>query len=189
MGLNSQKTTLSHLYIIENSATLSADFAQKLAAETRMNVRHFSKLKSVLRADAPQIILVDLKTIGDAEAIGSLKARFTAPIIVLSDRPSMASAVKVMRAGACDFFPKPASIGAIATRIGGLLARNVVSANEAAVSSSAPAITPFWEQERDIIESALTACNGNISRAAAALQISPSTIYRKKQSWDERLGG
>jgi two-component system repressor protein LuxO len=32
----------------------------------------------------------------------------------------------------------------------------------------------------------LTAFEGNISRAAAALEISPSTIYRKRQAWTER---
>ena len=49
----------------------------------------------------------------------------------------------------------------------------------------AVAVEPFWLQERRIIEHALAAFDGNISRAAAALQINPSTIYRKRQSWDE----
>jgi len=47
-------------------------------------------------------------------------------------------------------------------------------------------IQPLWEQERRIIEEALDAFNGNIAMAAAALEISPSTIYRKRQSWTER---
>mgnify|MGYP003624269707 FL=1 len=42
---------------------------------------------------------------------------------------------------------------------------------------------PFWKQEQSIIETALMRYGGNISRAAAALEISPSTIYRKRQSW------
>ncbi|QDG79179.1 sigma-54 dependent transcriptional regulator [Labrenzia sp. PHM005] len=48
------------------------------------------------------------------------------------------------------------------------------------------AIEPLWAQERRIIEDALDAFNGNIAMAAAALEISPSTIYRKKQSWEAR---
>ncbi|WP_420411998.1 sigma-54 dependent transcriptional regulator [Roseibium sp.] len=48
------------------------------------------------------------------------------------------------------------------------------------------AIEPLWAQERRIIEDALDAFNGNIAMAAAALEISPSTIYRKKQSWVAR---
>lgn len=48
------------------------------------------------------------------------------------------------------------------------------------------AVAPFWEQERTIIESAIEAHGGNIARAAAALEISPSTIYRKRQAWLDR---
>lgn len=46
---------------------------------------------------------------------------------------------------------------------------------------------PFWQQEQSIIETALIRYGGNISRAAAALEISPSTIYRKRQSWMEKV--
>ena len=41
------------------------------------------------------------------------------------------------------------------------------------------------EQEQRIIEDAIATFGGNISMAAAALEISPSTIYRKRQSWSE----
>ncbi len=53
-------------------------------------------------------------------------------------------------------------------------------------SQSREAIAPFWEQERQIIEDAIAAFEGNVARAAAALQISPSTIYRKRMAWPER---
>ena len=45
-------------------------------------------------------------------------------------------------------------------------------------------IEPYRDQERRIIENALAAFDGNITRAAAALEISPSTIHRKRQSWE-----
>ena len=44
-------------------------------------------------------------------------------------------------------------------------------------------IRPLWLVEKDTIENAIAACQGNIPKAAAMLGISPSTIYRKKQSW------
>ncbi len=53
-------------------------------------------------------------------------------------------------------------------------------------STMAQAIQPFWQQEKQIIEGALTHFDGNISRAAAALEISPSTIYRKRMSWAQK---
>jgi two-component system repressor protein LuxO len=52
-----------------------------------------------------------------------------------------------------------------------------------AVADSVSRIRPLWEVERDAIESAIAQSDGNIPRAAAALEISPSTIYRKRQSW------
>jgi DNA-binding NtrC family response regulator len=45
-------------------------------------------------------------------------------------------------------------------------------------------IRPLWQVEREAIEDAIAACDGNIPRAAALLQISASTIYRKKLAWD-----
>ncbi|AWK87847.1 sigma-54-dependent transcriptional regulator [Azospirillum thermophilum] len=44
-------------------------------------------------------------------------------------------------------------------------------------------IRPLWEVEKDAIEDAIAACDGNIPRAAALLQISASTIYRKRLTW------
>jgi len=44
-------------------------------------------------------------------------------------------------------------------------------------------IKPLWRVEKDAIESAISHCQGNIPKAAAMLEVSPSTIYRKKLSW------
>src|SRR6185437_182214 len=46
-----------------------------------------------------------------------------------------------------------------------------------------PSIAPFWRQEQRIIEEALKAFGGNAQKAAAALEVAPSTIDRKLQSW------
>lgn len=46
-----------------------------------------------------------------------------------------------------------------------------------------PSIAPLWRQEQKIIEDALKAFDGNTQKAAAALEVAPSTIYRKLQSW------
>jgi DNA-binding NtrC family response regulator len=44
-------------------------------------------------------------------------------------------------------------------------------------------IKPLWQVERDTIEYAISKCDGNVPRAAALLEISPSTIYRKRPGW------
>ncbi|BAJ01487.1 sigma-54-dependent transcriptional regulator [Shewanella violacea] len=46
-------------------------------------------------------------------------------------------------------------------------------------------IIPLWLSEKQTIEAAIEHCNGNVPKAAAMLDISASTIYRKRQSWDE----
>lgn len=48
-----------------------------------------------------------------------------------------------------------------------------------------PVIRPLRDVERDAIEAAIAYFDDNIPRAAAALGVSPSTIYRKRQGWDE----
>jgi len=53
---------------------------------------------------------------------------------------------------------------------------------------SAAPIKPLWLIEKESIEAAIALCNGNIPRAAALLEINPSTIYRRKAEWEkERL--
>ncbi len=46
-------------------------------------------------------------------------------------------------------------------------------------------LKPLWQQEQDIIERAIMICDGNIGAAAAHLEISPSTIYRKRNTWTQ----
>ena len=41
----------------------------------------------------------------------------------------------------------------------------------------------LWQIERDAIEAAIVASNGSIPLAAKELGVSPSTIYRKRESW------
>ena len=57
--------------------------------------------------------------------------------------------------------------------------------NPIAELSSSSDVTPLWLVEKKAIEAAIVFCDGNIPKAAALLDVSPSTIYRKKQTWDE----
>jgi DNA-binding NtrC family response regulator len=42
---------------------------------------------------------------------------------------------------------------------------------------------PFVDIEREIIEAVIDLCNGSIPKAARMLELSPSTIYRKREGW------
>jgi len=48
-------------------------------------------------------------------------------------------------------------------------------------------IRPLAEVEKEVIERAISLCDGNIPKAAIHLGISASTIYRKKQTWDSQV--
>ena len=150
-------------------------------------ISHFNAPEETLTTNRPDLIILDMADKQSVEFVECLKTCFQSPIIVLSDRPSMAIAVNVMRAGGCDFFPKPVSKSALVDRLRTLLIETPPTNLQAVSPLSVPSthmVTPFAEQERQIIEDALGAFQGNITQAAAALQISPSTIYRKKQDWD-----
>ena len=43
--------------------------------------------------------------------------------------------------------------------------------------------TPMADVERELIEATIAHCEGSIPRAAKMLALSPSTIYRKLESW------
>ena len=44
-------------------------------------------------------------------------------------------------------------------------------------------IKPLWLVEKEAIQAAIEASEGNINRAASLLEVAPSTIYRKMQGW------
>lgn len=44
-------------------------------------------------------------------------------------------------------------------------------------------VEPLWLTEKRAIQTAIDACDGNINKAAGLLEVAPSTIYRKIQSW------
>lgn len=46
-----------------------------------------------------------------------------------------------------------------------------------------PRIRPLHQVEQEVILQAIEVCKGNIPRAAAYLEVNPSTLYRKLQSW------
>ncbi|WED20897.1 sigma-54 dependent transcriptional regulator [Vibrio sp. JC009] len=57
---------------------------------------------------------------------------------------------------------------------------------EETTSLSSSEVFPLWMVEKRTIEQAIDAFDGNIPKAANALEVSPSTIYRKIQSWNKK---
>jgi two-component system repressor protein LuxO len=65
------------------------------------------------------------------------------------------------------------------------MAETAANARDAAAQSMS--IRPLWKIEKQAIEQAIEQCDGNIPKAAALLDISPSTIYRKRQQWESLI--
>ena len=52
------------------------------------------------------------------------------------------------------------------------------------LESEAVTVRPMWQVELEMIKAALAQCGDNVHKAAAALEISPSTIYRRMREED-----
>ncbi|PMM06268.1 sigma-54-dependent Fis family transcriptional regulator [Vibrio kanaloae] len=52
------------------------------------------------------------------------------------------------------------------------------------LTTSDGAIRSMWQIEREAIQHAINHCDGNVLSAAVLLELSPSTVYRKKQAWE-----
>jgi two-component system repressor protein LuxO len=65
------------------------------------------------------------------------------------------------------------------------MAETAANARDAAAQSMS--FRPLWQIEKQAIEQAIEQCDGNIPKAAALLDISPSTIYRKRQQWESLI--
>lgn len=59
------------------------------------------------------------------------------------------------------------------------------SNHETAPAQTAEQIQPLWLAEKQVIERAIDLCGGSVNRAAGKLEVAPSTLYRKIQSWNE----
>ncbi|MFC3228906.1 sigma-54-dependent transcriptional regulator [Marinibaculum pumilum] len=86
----------------------------------------------------------------------------------------------VLTAGMLPALPtEPAPVRATPTAL------EATPASPRAGTDAATAIRPLWQVEKDAIEQAMSLCEDNIAKAAALLEINPSTIYRKRQRWQD----
>ena len=82
-----------------------------------------------------------------------------------------------------EHLPPPLNSLDTSTTVAGSAVVNPVQVVSDALQT-ADVIRPLAVVEREVIEHAIRVCDNNIPRAAALLEVSPSTIYRKKQGWD-----
>ena len=91
--------------------------------------------------------------------------------LILTGYGSIATAVKAMKAGACNYLPKPATL----RQIEACFNQNRES-ESLPIASETPSLA---RHEREYIEYVLTECHGNISQAAKKLGIYRQSLQRK----------
>jgi DNA-binding NtrC family response regulator len=63
--------------------------------------------------------------------------------------------------------------------------RSMASSTKPLITSPpADEISPLWITEKETIQRAIEICNGSVNKAAGKLEVAPSTLYRKIQSWN-----
>lgn len=105
--------------------------------------------------------------------------------LVTRDRPGSVPELQrlvQLLAASCD--PGETTVGMIAATG----ANDTVPRSRTVPAPRGEPVLPMWRQEQRIIEDAIARCAGNVALAAAALELSPSTIYRKRQAWAELEG-
>jgi DNA-binding NtrC family response regulator len=180
--------------LVEDSETQAAVYSAYLPAPQFdvMCVTTGEQALAELTARPYSLVLLDLHLPG-IQGLEVLRrivaARLQVPVVVMTDSGSIDTAVEAMHLGARDFLPKPVDPGRL--RLAALAALAALAGAERATSAPPPAATsvrPLAAVEREAIEAALTVFGGNVPRAAAALGVSPSTLYRKKQAWENGDG-
>jgi DNA-binding NtrC family response regulator len=188
----------------ELAGALAAPLAAELAFEPVLvhaaTGRHAVEL---LRSSGFDLVAAEADSLADLspdldDRIARLaRAAGGALILLLASDPSVSAAMAAMRAGAHDCLERGSDAVSIGRRLCDLARRHgkahlLSSPLDTTVAAPAPSIPvmrdlvlPMWRQEQRIIEDAIQSFAGNIALAAAALELSPSTIYRKRQAWAE----
>jgi len=118
-------------------------------------------------SEAAKVFLRDYPWPGNVRQLENL----THSIVVLTDQPVVEKAV--LQAALEGDISAPQSHSLIAQETGSQQSDYSVSG----------AVRPLWQVEKSSIEEAIAFCGGNVPRAAALLEVSPSTIYRKQKHW------
>ncbi len=191
---------------------LATALAQEFdAAPMVVNLTSGRPALDLLRNSEFDAVVADLDALADLameadDRIGRLaRAASGALVIVLSEDAGISVSLAAMRAGAHDCIGKAIDGPGLTYLIGELARRHGKTRcltkscppPEASYADEAPApsipnmrdlVMPMWRQEQRIIEEAIQQFAGNVAMAAAALELSPSTIYRKRQAWAEMDG-
>jgi DNA-binding NtrC family response regulator len=194
------------LLLIEDTMSMARVYLEYLRRGP-YSVRHsITGHDAIMEIDRrpPEAVLLDLR-LPDMDGLDVLRhiksQNYDSAVVVITADGSLNRAVEAMRDGALDFLVKPFNADRLLITLRNVLERKrltsmVESLAGDTLQGSAPSpvniggaaanlgIRPLNQVEREAIERAIEICGGNIVRAAAMLEVSPSTIYRKRVAWE-----
>ena len=187
---------LSDVLLIEDTLSMARVYLEYLKRGP-FRARHCMTGREALadiERNPADAVLLDLR-LPDMDGLDVLKHILTrklpAAVVVIPADGSLNRAIEAMREGALDFLVKPFNADRLLITLNNVLERQRLNAMVESLSgraNGATSIQPLHVMERRAIEQAIRACDGNVVRAAAPLQVSASTIYRKLATWESVPG-
>ena len=187
---------LSDVLLIEDTPSMARVYLEYLKRGP-FRARHCmtgqEALDDIARSPTAAVLLdLRLPDMDGLDVLKHIRAReFQVAVVVITADGSLNRAIEAMREGALDFLVKPFNADRLLITLGNVLERRRLNSMVESLSSHAggengkSSIQPLHVTERNAIEQAIQACDGNVVRAAALLEISASTIYRKLAHWHE----
>jgi len=159
----------------ERTRTLCRQVAEELNCELVI-VSDRDALLSMIQRGSFSVVLLDAKLIRDAmELLPGIKGKSARiEVILIDEKPTIAAAVRSIKAGFSDYLEKPLDMEA--------LERSIEEALKCYQSFQA-SIPTLEQLERRAIEQAMAQAEGDKIEAARLLSIGKTTLYRKLRQY------
>jgi FixJ family two-component response regulator len=182
---------MSEIFIVDDDPSVRAALAVVLSGEGYL-VTSFGEGEAFLsaaRSRTPGCVLIDVNLPGCSglDVLRKLDAqRYPAPILMISGRGDIPTAVDAIRQGALDFIEKPFDPATVASRVRGVInAWQQGHGNDAPLVGEFPGIERLTARERDVLER--IARGASNKEAGRELGISPRTVEVHRARIMEKL--
>ena len=183
---------MSEIFIVDDDPSVRAALAVLLGGEG-YQVTSFVEGDTFLSAAlsrTPECVLIDvhLPGISGLDVLRKLDAQhYPAPILVISGRGDIPTAVDAIRSGALDFIEKPFDPKTVVTRVRDAIgAWQSVNRDDSILAREFPGHDRLTARERDVLER--IARGASNKEAGRELGISPRTIEVHRARIMEKLG-
>jgi len=182
---------MNEIFIVDDDPSVRAALALVLGGEG-YQVTSFVEgeaFLSVARARTPGCVLIDIQLPGSSglEILRALDAQhYPAPILVISGRGDIPTAVDAIRCGALDFIEKPFDLNTVVTRVRDAInAWRALNRDDTILARDFPGHERLTVRERDVLER--IARGASNKEAGRELGISPRTIEVHRARIMEKL--